>query len=24
MTVSDIVAIFEDHNFLRVNMGEGV
>jgi hypothetical protein len=24
MTTSEIVAIFEDHNFLRVNMGEGV
>jgi hypothetical protein len=24
MTTSEIVSIFEDHNFLRVNMGEGV
>lgn len=24
MTASEIVSIFEDHNFLRVNMGEGV
>jgi len=24
MTVSEILSIFEDHNFLRVNMGEGV
>ena len=24
MTATEIVSIFEDHNFLRVNMGEGV